>query len=59
VGSRLTHEEANAINAVPKTFPLGSADARAIGKEAYIYGYPMGDGYRIPETRKSAVWEVV
>ena len=26
------------------------ADARAIAKEAYIYGYPMADGYRILHT---------
>lgn len=26
---------------------LSPAEARAIAKEAYIYGYPMVDGYRI------------
>lgn len=27
--------------------PVSPAEARAIAKEAYIYGYPMADGYRI------------
>lgn len=27
--------------------PISSVEARAIAREAYIYGYPMADGYRI------------
>ncbi len=29
------------------TAELSAADARAIAKEAYIYGYPMVDNYRV------------
>ena len=34
----------------PVTAPgaVSPAEARAIAKEAYIYGFPMVDGYRIP-----------
>ncbi|MGZ4036470.1 MAG: DUF1254 domain-containing protein, partial [Bacteroidia bacterium] len=26
---------------------ISSAEVRAIAKEAYVYGYPMVDGYRV------------
>lgn len=35
------------MNALPRTFPLDSAEARAIAKEAYVYGFPIVDSYRI------------
>ena len=39
----LTHEANAQTNLTP-------AEARAIAKEAYIYGYPMVDGYRVQYT---------
>lgn len=30
--------------------PASPAEARAIAKEAYVYGYPMVDGYRVQYT---------
>src|SRR5262245_8125025 len=30
-----------------RRLPLSPADARAIAKEAYIYGFPLVDSYRI------------
>ena len=40
VGTAALTRSANAADITP-------AEARAIAKEAYIYGYPMVDGYRV------------
>src|SRR5689334_18574292 len=36
--------------ATPAAQPLSAAEARAIAKEAYIYGFPLVDNYRIQYT---------
>ena len=36
-----------AFTATARAADITSAEARAIAKEAYIYGYPMVDGYRV------------
>ncbi|MFJ6417364.1 DUF1254 domain-containing protein [Paeniglutamicibacter sp. NPDC091659] len=38
------------LSTPPPQPEVGSAEARSIGKEAYIYGFPMVDGYRIMYT---------
>jgi hypothetical protein len=40
---------ATAAKSIPALAQIGvsPAEARAIAKEAYIYGFPMVDGYRI------------
>ena len=48
-GSKTTQNQAGTASSVPpsSTGPLTPDRVRAIAKEAYIYGFPMVDSYRV------------
>ena len=47
-GNKATQNQASTTSSTPSTAgPLAPERVRAIAKEAYIYGFPMVDGYRV------------